>query len=50
MIGSVTGLVSAYNDPRLQPRVPRVPTLDIVEVYPYVPYVQYLLPGSTVMS
>jgi len=50
MIGSVTGLVSAYNDPRLQARVPRVPTLDIVEVYPYVPYVQYLLPGSTVMS
>jgi ABC-2 type transport system permease protein len=50
MVGSVTGLVSAYNEPRLPLRVPTQPTLDVVEVYPYVPYVQYLLPGSAVMS
>src|SRR5262249_17025473 len=50
MIGSVTGLVSAYNEPVLKSRIANVPLLDIVEVYPYVPYVQYLLPGSTVMG
>jgi ABC-2 type transport system permease protein len=50
MIGSVSGLVAAYNEPTLQQRLAAKPVLDIVEVYPYVPYVQYLLPGSTVMS
>src|SRR5215468_2391446 len=50
MIGSMTGLVAAYNEPVLKSRLAGQPRLDIVEVYPYVPYVQYLLPGSTVMS
>jgi ABC-type multidrug transport system permease subunit len=50
MIGSVNGLVAAYNEPTLKSRLAAKPVLDIVEVYPYVPYVQYLLPGSTVMS
>jgi ABC-2 type transport system permease protein len=50
MIGSVTGLIAAYNEPVLKSRLGAAPRLDIVEVYPYVPYVQYLLPGSTVMS
>src|SRR5262245_11019026 len=50
MIGSVNGLVSAYNEPVLKSRLGIAPRLDIVEVYPYVPYIQYLLPGSTVMS
>jgi ABC-2 type transport system permease protein len=50
MVSSVTGLVSAYNEPVLKSRLGVQPRLDIVEVYPYVPYVQYLLPGSTVMS
>jgi ABC-2 type transport system permease protein len=50
MISSVTGLVSAYNEPSVKSRLREKPRLDIVEVYPYVPYVQYLLPGSTVMS
>src|SRR6476646_1073396 len=50
MIGSVSGLVSAYNEPALKSRIANLPLLDVVEVYPYVPYVQYLLPGSTVMS
>jgi ABC-2 type transport system permease protein len=50
MIGSVTGLVAAFNEPALKGRLTAQPQLDVVEVYPYVPYVQYLLPGSTVMS
>jgi ABC-2 type transport system permease protein len=50
MIGSVNGLVAAYNEPAFKARIATQPRLDIVEVYPYVPYVQYLLPGSTVMS
>jgi ABC-2 type transport system permease protein len=50
MVGSVTGLVSAYNEPLVKSRLGIQPRLDVVEVYPYVPYVQYLLPGSTVMS
>jgi ABC-2 type transport system permease protein len=50
MVGSVTGLVAAYNQPTLLKHLAGEPRLDVVEVYPYVPYVQYLLPGSTVMS
>jgi ABC-2 type transport system permease protein len=50
MIGSVSGLVAAYNEPVLKSRLSVAPQLDVVEVYPYVPYVQYLLPGSMVMS
>jgi ABC-2 type transport system permease protein len=50
MIGSLTGLIAAYNEPALKARLASQPSLDVVEVYPYVPYVQYLLPGSTVMS
>src|SRR6266850_1226844 len=52
MVGSMTGLVAAYNTrPAVSvARLEGQPRLDVVEVYPYVPYVQYLLPGSTVMS
>src|SRR5712692_2123873 len=50
MVGSVTGLIAAYNRPAPQKHLATEPTLDVVEIYPYVPYVQYLLPGSTVMS
>jgi ABC-2 type transport system permease protein len=50
MVGSVTGLMDAYNQPVSLTRLAGQPRLDVVEVYPYVPYVQYLLPGSTVMS
>jgi ABC-2 type transport system permease protein len=50
MIGSVTGLVAAFNSPAVPARLESQPSLEIVEVYPYVPYIQYLLPGSTVMS
>jgi len=50
MVGSVTGLMAAYNQPALLKHLAAEPRLDVVEIYPYVPYVQYLLPGSTVMS
>jgi ABC-type multidrug transport system permease subunit len=50
MAASMSGLISAYNEPALKARRAGQPRLEIVEVYPYVPYVQYLLPGSTVMS
>src|SRR5215813_6956831 len=50
MAASMSGLISAYNEPAFNARRAAQPRLEIVEVYPYVPYVQYLLPGSTVMS
>src|SRR5438477_1149977 len=50
MVGSVTGLMAAYNQPALKMHLAGEPRLDVVEIYPYVPYVQYLLPGSAVMS
>ena len=50
LVGSVGGMVSAFNVPANTPRVPGQATLDVVEIYPYVPYIQYLLPGSVVMS
>jgi ABC-2 type transport system permease protein len=50
LAGTMSGVVSAYDQPTDAPRVPADPTLDVVEVYPYVPYIQYLLPGSVVMS
>jgi ABC-2 type transport system permease protein len=50
LAGTLSGVMSAYNEPAHAPRVPGQATLDVVEVYPYVPYVQYLLPGSVVMS
>src|SRR5947208_9401450 len=50
LVGTVGGLVTAFNQPANAPRIPGGATLDVVEVYPYVPYVQYLLPGSIVMS
>ncbi len=48
--GIFTGLVNAYNQPRVQPRVPGGATLQVVELYPYVPYIQYLLAGMVVMG
>jgi ABC-type multidrug transport system permease subunit len=48
--GVFTGLVNAYNQPRVEPRVPGGATLQVVELYPYVPYIQYLLAGMVVMG
>jgi ABC-2 type transport system permease protein len=50
LAASMSGLVAAYDRPRVMPRTAAGTALDLVEVYPYVPYIQYLLPGSIVMS
>ena len=51
LTGTITGLVSAYNEPAVHAsRTGSAVALDVVEVYPYVPYIQYLLPGSITMS
>ncbi|HTY07178.1 MAG TPA: ABC transporter permease [Gemmatimonadales bacterium] len=47
---TLAGMVTAYDQPAVLPKVPQSATLDVVELYPYVPYIQYLLPGSIVMS
>jgi ABC-2 type transport system permease protein len=50
LTASMSGLVAAYDRPRVTSRTAAATALDVVEVYPYVPYIQYLLPGSIVMS
>ncbi len=50
LAGTVSSLMTAYNQHTPAARVSDQATLDVVEMYPYVPYVQYLLPGSIVMS
>ena len=51
LTGTISGLVSAYNEPAVPAsRTGSAVALDVVEVYPYVPYIQYLLPGSITMS
>ncbi len=48
--GSLTELVSAYNQEGPAPRIPPFARLETVEVYPYIPYIQYLLAGSISLS
>ena len=48
--GVFTGLVSTFNQPKVEPRVPTGVQLQVVELYPYVPYIQYLLAGSVVLA
>jgi len=50
LAGTVSSLVSAFNEPITVQRIPGAAGVDVVEVYPYVPYIQYLLPGSITMS
>ena len=50
LAGTMSSILSAYQDAPTTRRLAAQPLLDVVEVYPYVPYVQYLLPGSIVMS
>jgi len=50
LVGQVSSLMAAFNQPSVAPRMSGQAAVDVVEVYPYVPYVQYLLPGSIVMS
>src|SRR6266536_6257551 len=50
LVGQVSSMMTAFNQPVTASRVPNQAVVDVVEVYPYVPYIQYLLPGSIVMS
>ena len=48
--GSLSELLSAYNQKGSDPRVPPVTALATVEIYPYIPYIQFLLAGSIALS
>src|SRR3989441_3258506 len=48
--GSMTDLVSAYNQEGPAPRIPPFARLETVEVSPYIPYIQSLLAGSISLS
>src|ERR1700720_3711424 len=38
---SLSGLIAAFNNPSVEPRLPKQISLQQVELYPYVPYMQY---------
>jgi ABC-2 type transport system permease protein len=46
----LTDLVSALNQPVIQPRLLQQTALSIVELYPYIEYMKYLLPGSITLA
>jgi ABC-2 type transport system permease protein len=48
--GTLSELMSAYNQKGPGPRVTPAATLAVVEIYPYIPYIQYLLAGSIALS
>ena len=48
--GAFNGLVGAFNQSQVQPRVAGGAHLRVVELYPYVPYIQFLLAGMVVMG
>ncbi len=48
--GSMSALLSPYNQKPGGPRMSANAQLSVVEVYPYVPYIQYLLPGTIVLA
>ncbi len=48
--GTLTELLSAYNQKGPSPRLTPVTALATVELYPYIPYIQYLLAGSIALS
>jgi ABC-type multidrug transport system permease subunit len=48
--GAFNGVVGAFNQSQVQPRVPGGAQLRVVELYPYVPYIQFLLAGMVVMG
>ena len=47
---SLSGLVTAFNNPSVEPRLPKQISLAPVELYPYVPYMQYMLPGAITLA
>src|SRR5271156_2910462 len=46
----LTDLVSALNQPTVEPRILQQTALEIVELYPYIEYMKYLLPGSLALA
>jgi ABC-2 type transport system permease protein len=48
--GTMTDLVTALNQPEVQPRVVQQTALQVVELYPYIEYMKYLLPGSIALA
>jgi ABC-2 type transport system permease protein len=48
--GTMTDLVTALNQPEVQPRVVQQIALQVVELYPYIEYMKYLLPGSITLA
>jgi ABC-2 type transport system permease protein len=47
---SLSGLVTALNQPPVESRLPKQIALRMVELYPYVPYMQYMLPGAIALA
>lgn len=43
-------LVTALNQPTVEPRVIQQTALEVVELYPYIEYMKYLLPGSITLA
>jgi ABC-2 type transport system permease protein len=50
LLQSVTGLVTALNEPSVESRLPKQIELRPVELYPYIPYMQYMLPGAITLA
>lgn len=48
--GTLTDLVTALNQPTVEPRVIQQIALQVVELYPYIEYMKYLLPGSITLA
>src|SRR5215471_8071347 len=48
--GTMGDLVTALNQPDVQPRVVQQIALQVVELYPYIEYMKYLLPGSITLA
>lgn len=46
----LTSLVTALNQPQVQPRLEQQIGLSVVELYPYIEYMKYLLPGSIALA
>ncbi len=46
----MTDLVSALNNPTIEPRMLQQVALQVVELYPYIAYMKYLLPGSITLA
>jgi ABC-2 type transport system permease protein len=47
---TVSGLVTALNQPSVEPRLATQIELRPVELYPYIPYMQYMLPGAIALA